>query len=112
MSFVDYSGADYDIRITQGDDLVETFTFQDEDGEDISLSGYVFLSQIRRTAAGDVVASFTITVSGNEVTRRVPAAVTATLDGKYVHDFQQRTPDNIVRTLLTGVVEVEPEVTR
>lgn len=112
MSFVDYSGADYDIRITQGDDLVETFTFQDDDGTDISLAGYSFLSQIRRTAAGPVVAQFTISVSGNAVTRRIAASVTKDFSGTYVHDFQWRTPDNIVRTLITGKVEIEAEVTR
>lgn len=112
MSFVDYSGADYDIRITQGDDLVETFTFQDEDGEDISLAGYSFMSQIRRTADGDIVAPFTISVSGNAVTRRIAASVTKDFSGEYVHDFQWRTPDNIIRTLITGKVEIEPEVTR
>ena len=112
MSFVDYSGATYDIRITQGDDLVEVFSFQDSDGEDIDLAGYSFLSQVRRTADGPVVAPFTISVSGSTVTRRISAAVTAGFDGEYVHDFQWTTPENIVRTLITGKLEIEPEVTR
>jgi hypothetical protein len=112
MSFVDYSGAAYDVRITQGDDFVETFTFQDDDGEEITLAGYSFQSQLRRTADGPVIAPFTITVSGNTVTRRINAAVTAGFDGEYVHDFQWTTPDNIVRTLITGKLEIEPEVTR
>jgi hypothetical protein len=51
-------------------------------------------------------------VSVNTVTRRISAAVTAGFDGEYVHDFQWTTPDNIVRTLITGKLEIEPEVTR
>ena len=112
MSFVDYSGATYDIRITQGDDLVEVFSFQDSDGEDITLAGYTFLSQVRRTTDGPVVAQFTITVNGSNVTRRINASVTQGFEGTYVHDFQWTTPDNIRRTLLTGILEIQAEVTR
>jgi hypothetical protein len=112
MSFVDYSGVDYDIRITQGDDLVETFSFQDDDGEDIDLTSYAFASQVRRTADGDIVAPFVVTVSGSTVTRRIAASVTRDFTGQYVHDFQWTTPAGLVRTLFTGKLEIEAEVTR
>jgi hypothetical protein len=112
MSFVDYSGVPYDIRITQGDDLVETFAFQDDDGQDVDLTGYTFASQLRRQPGGEIVTPFVITVSGNSVTRRVPASVTNGFTGVYVHDFQWTTPQGLVRTLLTGTLEIEAEVTR
>lgn len=112
MSFVDYSGSPYDIRITQGDDLVETFAFQDDDGEEIDLAGYAFASQVRRQPDGDVVSPFTITVDGSTVTRRIAASVTNGFSGVYVHDFQWTTPQGLVRTLLTGKLEIEEEVTR
>jgi hypothetical protein len=112
MSFVDYSGQPYDIRITQGDDLVETFTFQDDDGKDITLAGYTFASQVRREPNGDIVAPFVITVNGSSVTRRIASAVTTDFTGEYVHDLQWTTPQGVVRTLLTGKLEIELEVTR
>lgn len=113
-TFADYSGADYDVRMTQGDTFSEQVLMEDSDGDAIDLTGYSFASQLRRTAAGAVVATFSISVNiaTSTVTRTLSASTTAALDGTYVHDLQWTTPTGAVRTLFTGEFEIEPEVTR
>jgi len=111
-TFADYGAAVYDVRMVQGDDFIEPITLEDGEGEAMSLSGYQFRSQVRRTPDSPVVAEFGITVSSNIVTRTLAASVTAGFDGEYVHDFQWTDPQGNVRTLFAGRFEVEPEVTR
>jgi len=111
-TFADYSAAPYDVRIVQGDDFIEPITLEDGESEAINLSGYTFKSQLRRSADNGLVAEFSISVSGNVVTRSLTSAVTTDLDGVYVHDFQWRNPQGRIRTLLAGQFEVVPEVTR
>jgi hypothetical protein len=85
---------------------------EDGDGDPIDLAGYVFRSQLRRTADNGLVAEFGIFVSGSTVTRTLNPNVTAGLSGTYVHDFQWTDPQSRIRTLLSGNFEIEPEVTR
>jgi hypothetical protein len=110
----DYSAAPYDVRMTQGDTLTETFRFRDEDGGLLALGGYTFLSQVRVSPAGTAVATFTITVDTDTstVVRSLGTAVTAGLEGRYVHDFQWTDPELRVRTLIAGDFEVVAEVSR
>lgn len=112
MALADYTASTYDIRLQRGDDLVEQFTFTDDDGEALDLSGYTFASQLRQTADGTLLATFTVSVSDNVVSRTLSRTVTATLDGTYVHDLQWTDPSGRVRTLLSGEVEVVEDVTR
>ena len=113
-TLADYSPAPYDVRMTRGDDLTETFVFRDTDGSLLDLGGYAFASQVRQTAAGSAVATFAITINTNEskVVRSLGTAVTADLLGRYVHDMQWTDPDGDVRTLIGGRFEVLAEVTR
>jgi hypothetical protein len=111
-TFADYGAAVYDVRMVQGDDFIEPITLEDGEGEAMSLAGYTFRSQLRRTPDGPVVAEFGISVAGNIVTRTIAASVTAGFDGEYVHDFQWTDPQGNIRTLFAGRFEVEPEVTR
>lgn len=111
-TLADYTAGVYDVRMTQGDTFVESLLMEDGDGDAIDLSGYVFKSQLRRTADNGLVAEFAITVAGSTVTRTLTSSVTSGLDGTYVHDFQWTDPQGRVRTLLSGQFEVEPEVTR
>jgi hypothetical protein len=110
----DYTAAPYDVKMTQGDTLTETFVFRDEDGSLLGLGGYTFLSQVRQSAAGTAVATFTISVDTDTstVVRSLGTAVTAGLSGKYVHDLQWTDPESRVRTLIAGEFEVVAEVTR
>ena len=111
-TLADYTAAVYDVRMTQGDSFVEELLMEDGEGEPIDLTGYAFLSQIRRTADNGLVAQFSISVNGSTVTRSLAPAVTAGLDGTYVHDFQWTDPQGRIRTLLSGNFEIEAEVTR
>lgn len=110
----DYTAAPYDVKMTQGDDLVETFVFRDADGDLLALGGYSFASQVRATAAGTAIASFTITVDTDTstVVRSLGTAVTNGLLGSYVQDMQWTDPDGDRRTLISGELEVVAEVTR
>jgi hypothetical protein len=110
----DYTPAPYDVRMTQGDTLTETFVFRDTDGSLLGLAGYEFFSQVRVTAAGSAVATFDITVDLDEskVVRTLGTAVTAGLDGRFVHDLQWKDPDDRVRTLIGGRFDVRAEVSR
>lgn len=111
-TLADYTAAIYDVRMTQGDTFIEELLMEDGEGEAIDLTGYTFASQIRRTADNGLVASFDISVDNSTVTRRLEPAVTETLEGTYVHDFQWTMPNGDIRTLLSGNFEIEPEVTR
>jgi len=114
VATADYTAAPYDVKLTQGDTLKETFVFRDADGDLLALGGYAFSSQVRATAAGSAVATFTITVDTDTstVVRTIGTAVTSGLLGKYVHDMQWTDPDGDRRTLISGQLEVVAEVTR
>jgi hypothetical protein len=113
-TFADYSGAAYDVRMTQGDTFSEQVLMEDSDGEAINLAGYSFASQLRRTADGSLVANFSVSanLSTSTVTRTLNSSITSNLEGTYVHDFQWTDPQGRVRTLFSGEFEIEPEVTR
>jgi len=113
-TFADYSGATYDVRMTQGDTFSEQILMEDSDGSAIDITGYSFASQLRRTADGVLVAAFSIStnLATSTVTRTLNSATTAGLSGTYVHDFQWTNPSGQVRTLFSGEFEIEPEVTR
>ena len=111
-TLADYTAAVYDVRMTRGDSFIEELTFEDGEGDLLDLTGYSFLSQIRRTPDNGLVAQFAISVDGSVVTRSLTPSVTTGLDGTYVHDFQWTDPQGRIRTLLSGQFEIEPEVTR
>ncbi len=111
-TLADYTAAVYDVRMTQGDSFIEELTMEDGEGDALDLTGYGFLSQIRRTADNGLVAQFSISVNGSVVTRTLSPGVTSGLNGTYVHDFQWTDPQGNIRTLLSGNFEIEPEVTR
>jgi hypothetical protein len=114
VTTADYSAAPYDVKLTQGDTLRETFVFRDVDGSLLDLEGYVFASQVRETAAGSAIADFVVTldVSTATVVRSLGTAVTDGLLGKYVQDLQWTDPSGDVRTLISGELEVAAQVTR
>jgi DNA-binding NarL/FixJ family response regulator len=111
-TLADYTAAVYDVRMTQGDSFIEELLMEDGEGEPLDLTGYTFRSQIRRTADNGLVAEFTISTDESTVTRSLLPAVTAGLEGTYVHDFQWTDPQGAIRTLLSGNFEIEAEVTR
>lgn len=114
-TFADYSPAPYEVRMVQGDSFKETFVFRDTAGALIDLTGFTFASQVRQTAAGSAVATFSIDVSeaaAGRVSRSLGTAVTGGLVGRFVHDFEVTEPDGSRRTLLGGAFVGVAEVTR
>lgn len=111
-TFIDYSGAPYDVVMTQGDTFEENILVEDSEGNAVDLTGYTFRSQIRRTADNVLVAEFAITSDSESVTRSLNSGITSSLSGNYVHDFQWIDPQGRTKTLLSGDFEIEPEVTR
>ena len=112
MPDVSYGPAVYNVRMVAGDTFSETFTFADGSGTPLSLEGYSFSSQLRRTADGTAIATMTVTSDATSVTRSLGTAVTSGLSGDYVHDLQWITPASEVRTLLAGAFKVSGQVTR
>lgn len=112
MATANYTGARYDVRIVKGDDVSETFSFRDSDGEPLDLDGYTFESQIRATPDGPAVGTFNCSVEDNTATRTLSNTVTAGLEGTYYHDMQWTDPGGLIRTLVQGRFVVVPEITR
>jgi hypothetical protein len=110
----DYTAAPYDVRMTQGDTFFEEFILEGAENEPIDILGYEFKSQLRRTADNGLVAEFDILTNPetSTVTRLLEPQITVELEGTYVHDFQWTDPQGRIRTLLAGLFEIEPEVTR
>ena len=106
----------YKIETRQGDTLDKTFTWEVE-GAAVNLTGFNANMQVRSSAESeDVVleAGNFITLGGTLGTVRVniPAGTIGDLEpGRYVYDLEL---DNggTVTTLLAGVFQVKPEVTR
>lgn len=111
MAISDYTGTRYDVRATTGDDIEESFSFQDSNGDELNLAGYVFSSQIRDDD-NQLVATFNCNLSGNRVIRTLSRNFTQNLNGTYRHDLQWTTPMNKVRTLLSGKIVFVNEYTR
>lgn len=97
-----------DLTLYKGDSFSLPIAFADVD-----MSG-TWRAQIRLrpATADDVIASFFVTVTGDEVTISLPAATTAGLTSAAVWDLEQVDPSGVVRTWLRGDVKIEWDVTR
>lgn len=108
----------YNLTLVQGDDVAETFTFRDDTGTAIDITGYTFAAQMRPyPSSSSVTATFTVAISGagsgGTVTMTLARAVTATISaGRYHWDLEWTDTANRKRTLLAGVAVVLEEVTR
>ena len=106
----------YKIQTRQGDTLDKTFTWEVE-GAAVNLTGFTADMQVRSSPeSADVVleAGNFITLGGTLGTVRVniPAGTIGDLEpGRYVYDLEVNN-GGTVTTLLAGVFQVQPEVTR
>jgi hypothetical protein len=112
MPDVFYGPAVYNVTMTQGDTFREVLTLRDGNGVLLDLDGFTVSSQVRRTAAGTVVAQMDIAVGTGTITRSIGTATTATMDGEFVHDLDYTSAEGVRRTLLAGSFRVVSEVTR
>lgn len=115
MTEIDLRPARLDYKIRRGDDFADTVTIKEGDPlAAVNVSARTYTAQVRQTPAGDVVAQMSIDMASaatGQVTYRISDAVTGTMLGTYVWDFQQDTA-GVVRTLMGGKFKVEADVTR
>ena len=108
--------AKYKISVRKGDTLDKTFTWSVEDVP-VNLTGFTADMQVRSSAESATVvldAGNFISLGGTLGTVRVniPAGTIGDLDpGRYVYDLELNN-GGTVTTLLGGVFQVSPEVTR
>lgn len=112
---IDLRPAELTYKILRGDDFADTVTIKEGDPlAAVDVSARTYTAQVRRTAAGEVVATMSIDMSGaatGEVTYRIADTVTATMLGDYLWDIQQDS-GGVIRTLMGGKFKVEADITR
>lgn len=104
-----------DLRLRQGDDYHGTISVTTAGGGPANLTGYTALAQLRRDVADadpTVDATFTTSVTGDQVTLFLPGATTATLTGDYVWDVEVTSGTGETTTLMYGRALVESQVSR
>jgi hypothetical protein len=113
------------LRFVQGDDVSLDFTFKDEDGSIIDITGYTIFFTIKNQGTyqddsddSEALASVSGVGSGDEatsgqITITIPRATTELItEGEYVYDIQMKdTSGNIVSTN-PGIVKVLADVTK
>jgi hypothetical protein len=104
-----------DVRVVRGDDFRIRLEFFDADDSPLDVSGWTLAGQMRSAYQGPLLATFTVDGSAlpdNEVNLELDAAVTATIgEGVYPWDLQRFAGGQVVRTMLSGVAVVSPDVT-
>lgn len=104
-----------DLRVVRGDDFRIRLEFFTADDTPLDVSGWTLAAQMRTSYQGALIATFTIdqtTLPNNEINLGLPDAVTATLgEGVFPWDLQRFAGGQLVRTMLSGVAVVSPDVT-
>lgn len=104
-----------DLKVYRGDDFRIRLAFFDADDSPLDISGWTLAAQMRSAYQGPLVATFTIdtaTLPDNELNLNLSAADTSQLgEGVYPWDLQRFAGGQLVRTMLSGVAVVSPDVT-
>ena len=104
-----------DLQVVRGDDYAVRLEFYTADETPLDISGWTLAGQVRETYQGALLADFVVDrddLPENELTLRLSASVTATIgEGVYPWDLQRFSGGSLVRTMLSGVVVVTPDVT-
>ena len=104
-----------DLFVVRGDDFRIRLEFATADDDPLDISGFVLSSQIRNTFQGELLATIVVDQTGlpdNEVNLTIDASVTAEIgEGVYPWDLFRSAGGQVRRTLLSGVVVVQPDVT-
>lgn len=100
----------YNFKAQRGDTVERTFTWKDEDGVAINISGYTVRFQIFGTAIdysnGNQYLDIDASNGAIEVT--IPPTVTDDYEGKFSWSLVVTAPDTTVTTLLVGTVTFVP----
>lgn len=104
------------LEIVQGDDYTAYVVVENADGTPADITGWTAKAQIRRDVADEarrVEVEIATSIDSPEVTLTIPHATTQNLTcSSYVWDLQLTSPENMITTILAGVVVVIREVTR
>jgi hypothetical protein len=112
MNLIDQLPPSIEWYVYSGDTARLTLFVVDADDQPIDLSEYTFEGQIRFTPSHPE-AEFVLTVTGTEdgvVTINIED--TASLANQMYFDIQSTSPEDVVNTILRGVIIKEQDVTR
>jgi hypothetical protein len=108
----------YNLVIEQGADFARTFTWKDENGDEINLTGYSARMKISQVPGGTEIVSLTngsgITLGGAAGTVAVSIAAAATAAYTFdqaLYDLEVVSGGGVVTRLVEGEVWLSPEIT-
>lgn len=102
----------FNFQMVEGDTFRSLLTVTDSAGSAVSFVGGTVTAQARRNFEAGSAVAFDVSVDANQITLSLGAATTTGMEGSWVYDVQVATGGTSVRTILRGVLEVQPEVTR
>lgn len=111
-------GAAYtDLYIDQGADFETTLDLVADDGTPINLSGYSFISQIRKSyysanATANIAVVVTDSANGNTKLTLDSANTANIFPGRYVYDVLMKDVANTTSKIVEGIITVNPGVSR
>jgi len=113
--------------IDQGSDFILNMALLDSENNPIDLTGAEILGHIRKTASSDKIETefdfVPVNLANGEFIIRLPAAKTSLLKimpsfaaertiTQYAYDIKIAYPDGAINRILTGIINISPEVTR
>jgi len=104
-----------DITCRRGDSFKLEFTFTDDDGDAIDISGYSWKMDVKETdtSSGDIIADADFEYTGNEEGKLTVTALAATMaavsGGIYVYDLQSDN-NGTIKTWVYGLFKVNEDV--
>lgn len=109
-----------DLTVRQGEDFYRLLTIQDQNGNDINLTGYTFTAQIRETYSSPLFMSFSFTIldqdtNTGEVEMEISAATSSAkvINSELVYKYDVEMNDGTSTTrIMEGNCIISPEVTR
>lgn len=106
-----------DLYVDQGTDYHTNMDLTNDDGTAMSVTGYTFTGQIRKSyystnPTANLVISIINGPNGN-LNIAMSSAVTANISpGRYVYDVKMMDTSNVTVRIMEGIVTVTPQVSR
>jgi hypothetical protein len=108
------------LELKQGEDFYRLLTLKDENGTEISLTGFSFAGQIRASYEDELFLSFSFNIKDQvastgqvEMTlaKALSSAKTVNSKSKYVYDVEMNSGSQTTR-IMEGTILISPEVTK
>ena len=112
MNIIDQLPPSIEWRVYSGDTARLTLFVRDADDNPIDLSGYSFEGQIRKTPNQEVAEFYLNVTAGSEGVVSIFIEDTTSLYSQMYFDVQATSPEDVVNTILRGVIVKEQDVTR